>query len=605
MKLKEFIEEFGSLLPGEKRLLVGLGNGNATSNGRFFDLLLTNTGGERQIRADFLRAVVLGKIEDAQPLEKGVLIHGARIIGRLDLEGCELQHDLALLACRFDVAPLLRSARVQNLFLNDSSLPGLQADRLEVRGDVSLRNVNATGEVRLLGAKLEGDLDCTKAQFRAGDNGKALSADGLDAEGVIRLCNVEATGEVRLPGVKLRGHLDCIGAQFTAADDGDALYADGLDAKGDVLLRNVKAVGEVRFLGAKLGGDLDCTGACLFAGGNGTALDLRSAHVIGTFVFRHLKEFKERKGTLDLRGAEIGHIWDEKESWPAPGNLVLDHCRYGAFLGEDINDDARLKWLGLQYPEGFYGDFRPQPWEYCAKVLREMGHRREARLVLIDKEQRHRAAAWERMKLPRALPSMMLGSIAGAVIWGLSSYQMGVLTFIAASLFIGLNWWRRTVDEAMRWVVAYGHRPLQAAVPLLLLLITGWVIFAAAGNWGAIKPNQPRILHSEEWFACSPDYTLVQKDDPQIRNKGTSQLSCFLKQSEAASYPRFHPLVYAADTLLPIVDLEMQNYWIPDETASSFGAFARFFLWIEIAMGWALSLLAVAGFSGLIRTDSK
>jgi len=59
---------------------------------------------------------------------------------------------------------------------------------------------------------------------------------------------------------------------------------------------------------------------------------------------------------------------------------------------------------------------------------------------------------------------------------------------------------------------------------------------------------------------------------------------------------------YSADTLLPIVDLEMQRFWLPDERTPR-GALTRAYLWIQIATGWALSLLAVAGFSGLVRSD--
>ena len=49
-----------------------------------------------------------------------------------------------------------------------------------------LWGVDATGEVRLLGARLGGDLDCTGATFRAekdaeGRPGDALAADGLVA----------------------------------------------------------------------------------------------------------------------------------------------------------------------------------------------------------------------------------------------------------------------------------------------------------------------------------------------------------------------------------------------------------------------------------------
>ena len=47
----------------------------------------------------------------------------------------------------------------------------------------------------------------------------------------------------------------------------------------------------------------------------------------------------------------------------------------------------------------------------------------------------------------------------------------------------------------------------------------------------------------------------------------------------------------------------MQNYWIPDDSSNR-GMLARGYLWFHIAMGWALTLLAVAGFSGLIKTDN-
>jgi hypothetical protein len=63
-------------------------------------------------------------------------------------------------------------------------------------------------------------------------------------------------------------------------------------------------------------------------------------------------------------------------------------------------------------------------------------------------------------------------------------------------------------------------------------------------------------------------------------------------------------LIYSADVLLPVVSLEMQSYWLPDDE-TPIGASARVYLWVQIMLGWALTLLAVAGFSGLIKQDSK
>ena len=112
------------------------------------------------------------------------------------------------------------------------------------------------------------------------------------------------------------------------------------------------------------------------------------------------------------------------------------------------------------------------------------------------------------------------------------------------------------------------------------------------------------MLRSAEWVACAPDYVPPEDTAPAPRNEtgDRSQLDCFLAQPEAQSYPAFRSGIYSADTLLPIVHLEMQEFWIPDGD-HPVGRWARSFLWLQIAMGWALSLLAVAGFSGLVKSD--
>jgi hypothetical protein len=125
-------------------------------------------------------------------------------------------------------------------------------------------------------------------------------------------------------------------------------------------------------------------------------------------------------------------------------------------------------------------------------------------------------------------------------------------------------------------------------------LLLGWFIFALAGGHGAIKPNTPVILRADEWVQCDPKGA--------HRAAGETQLACFLRQSQALSYPRFNAFVYSADTLLPIVSLEMQGFWIPDDAVWR-GWLARYYLWFHITVGWALSLLAVAGFSGLVKSD--
>ncbi len=490
MTIKRELDEF-SLTEGERILIKGLGSGEPVAIGAT-SRPDANAGEDRQISGAFLRYVLTGGCEKlwekcGRMPENGLRIIGARITGKLDLEGVKLDHDLALLYCYFDDAPLLRSTRLNSLSLQASRLPGVQADRLE--------------------------------------------------------------------------------------------------AGGDVLLRGAQVEGAARLLGARLGGDLSCAGAWL------KALNLQGAMVAGALFLRGNARVT---GLLNLTDARVGSIVDAEESWPGQGNLVLDGCRYDRLggTGSPLTAEARIKWLDLQDPAHWGVNFWPQPWEQCALVLREMGHAEEARKVLIEKEKRQRAA------LRRASGKAGSGS-ERALAWLLAVMVFAALSWEAGSLlsFAALSAGAAVLvaahvpairDALFGALIAYGHRPRRAFLWLALAWFIGGVLSQAAADQGQIKPNNVRAVMSAAWSGCAG---------------AANQPECFLEAPEGASYPRFSAWIYSADTLLPIVDLELQNYWIPAEEAGPLGAFARWFLWAQIAFGWALSLLAVAGFSGLIRRE--
>jgi len=693
------VSDLGGLSRAERQVLAELDTGEFIVLG---DGKVPETGDEsREVRAGLIRLLLLGSDPKHQPHEKGVLILGAWIPDALDLEGCRIPRDIALMRSRFDATPELQSACIGSLFLNGGVVPGLSADRLEAKGDVFLRDrfkatgavrlpgaklggdldcvgatfraekdaagkpgnalvadgleakgdvflrdgFKATGAVRLPGAKLGGDFDCTRATFRAekdaqGNPGNALVADRLEATGGVVLRGVEATGAVRLLGAKLGGNLDCVGATFWAekdaqGDPGNALVADRLETKGNVDLRGVKATGEVRLPGAKLGGDFDCTRATFRAekdaqGNPGNALVADGAKVEGALFLRGDAKVL---GPASLAGAEVGSLNDDPECWPGRGYLILDRFRYGAIVGGPVDADARIEWLGRQDPARWGKDFWPQPYEHCAKVLREMGHGGEARKVLIKKERLQRAARRDgfnaqlkgarlRMRIERSgaqsvWPDVVatIGSFRDgdprksalmlelrkspqvrALLAGDKSSASDVpegasdRIMAARAPIWDYRWrltWARIWDGLVGATIGYGRAPQRAALWALGFLLVGWFVFAVAGGNGAIKPNNAFMLRQAAWTDCAPE-------DRRAR------LACF--EAAAPSYPTFNAFIYSADTLLPIVSLEMQEYWIPDDDTGR-GAWARVYLWVHIGVGWALSLLAVAGFSGLVKSD--
>ena len=266
---------------------------------------------------DLSRATIIGHAERG-----AVSLTGAHIGGQLDCTGATLGNDSgpALFADGLQVGQdMFLTRRVHRHRLrrgrrgppdrrphrrprsnapgrrlgNDSG-PALYADGLQVGQDMFLRGgFTATGSgedgaVRLTGAHIGGQLDCTGA--RLGNNsGPALDADGLQVGQVMYLTRRVhrhrrgEDGAVRLPGAHIGGHLECDGATL-GNDSGPALDADGLQVGQDMFLRGGFTAtgsgedGAVRLLGAHIGGQLDCTGARL-GNDSGPALSADSLQV--------------------------------------------------------------------------------------------------------------------------------------------------------------------------------------------------------------------------------------------------------------------------------------------------------------------------------------
>jgi hypothetical protein len=331
---------------------------------------------------------------------------------------------------------------------------------------------------------------------------------------------------------QLDGDLAALKAEFVAGKDGIAFAADRVELGGSVFLHETHVQGDVVFTSAKIKRTLQTDGS--------TLLD----------------------GCLALTAAQIGEIVDNESGWPL--SIKLDRCHYGAFILESATDaEARIRWLSLQ--DGAYppGTFHPQPWEECARVLREAGHTGDARKILIEKEHRQRKARRAQLRREYLFEDAYLAAVRDAI---------------------------------LRVTIRYGRQPLLAFAWLFGMLVLGATIFDRTADIGAIKPNLPQVLRAGEWVECA--------DGGKRRGGHATQVDCFLSQPEAASYPRFNAFMYAADTLFPVVSFEVQAYWLPDDRTPP-GAWARAYLWVHITAGWALTLLAVAGFSGLVKSDSR
>jgi hypothetical protein len=233
-----------------------------------------------------------------------------------------------------------------------------------------------------------------------------------------------------------------------------------------------------------------------------------------------------------------------------------------------VSGRTRLQWLRLQC-DARLGEFSPQPFEQCALVLRQAGHADDAREILIEKERLQRQAERARARAPLRQAKWLRDSLLGATI-------------------------------------RYGYAPMLALAWLLGFWVAGAISSAFVYQQHAFKPAHS-ILRRPEWMACAgtaaESWSAASLQDQLVGRAlpHESQLECFLRQPEARSYPRFSPAVFALDTLLPIVSLGMDESWSPDETRR-WGELGRICGWCQTIVGWALTFLAVAGFSGLVKT---
>jgi hypothetical protein len=450
--------------------------------------------------------------------------------------------------------------------LSNPNGAALIADGARIEGGVLLRNgFKAEGEVRLLRATIGRNLDCEDGQL-SNPNGAALIADGAKIEGSALLRDgFKAEGEVRLLGVTIGGNLVCEGGQLLNPN-GKALSADGARIEGSAVLRDgFKAQGEVRLLGVTIGGNLDCDGAQLL-NPNGKALSADGAKIEGSVLLRNgfkaqsrvdlvaatigsdlqIRGLLESERTiLDLRSAKAGTFCDDETSWPKAGGLFLDGFRYERLdEASPIGAKSRKSWLRRQPQDKFL----PQPYEQLAAVLREMGHERDARLVIIAKNR-------ERARF---------------------------------SHFPRQGWWWYNLFGR---IIGYGYAPWRAFAMSVAIIVLGWFLFA---------------------FGFSHDLISPAKESAYEKNPNGQFVLANGKRKIADDYPVFNPFIYSLESFTPLLKLDQTTSWTPNANHGAqvrvwhwqltTGGVLRWYLWFHIIAGWVLTTLWVGAVTGLVKS---
>ncbi|GHF44257.1 membrane-associated oxidoreductase [Streptomyces griseosporeus] len=376
-------------------------------------------GPERTVRAEVLRALLLDG-----PRRTGEIpalnLAGARITGRLDLQYATVDHPVRLRHCHFAEAPRCYAARLRELNLSESVLPGLVAHAVHVDGVLRMTRARFTGTVRLGGAQISGSLYMESATIDAGDteepvlqlNPTAVGAD-LWAPGL------HTHGQIRLNGANVAGTLNLNDALLDHPGHA-ALDAETLSVGGHLLLRQAEVRGWVGLRGARVEGRLDLSYARL-ANPGGHALRVASSSIGELW----LRKSPPMEGVLNLRRAQLDTLLLEPEV--VPDEVLLSDLTYTSLTPHEP-PERRLPML-----ERDRHGYVPHAYEQLTAAYRRIGDDHAARLVQLAKQRRHRGT---------------------------------------------LPWYGRLWGHVQDATVGYGFRPLRAAGWLLSLLAVGSAVYA-------------------------------------------------------------------------------------------------------------------------------
>jgi hypothetical protein len=308
-------------------------------------------GGRRSVPAELLRRCCHQLSEQVDP--RGLRLTNIVVTGSLDLAGLTVPFPLRFDGCEFDTAPVVDGAQLDELSLTGCPrLPGLFGNGLRVRRDLDLSRSQVTAAlwtsastsrsaaIWLCEADIGGRLLCAGTVLD-GQGYRALQADRIHVAGAVRLIQgFRSAGEVRFLGARIDGSLDFAAARIESSD-GPALDLEGAVIGGSVFLiddmagRKPEILGRVTMASARLAGRFIIRNASIQAGPGGqtgsiyerptsasTALDAPRLSVGAELV---LTGRCEVTGRIDMSMSEVSSVSIGAQCvLRAPGGIALD-----------------------------------------------------------------------------------------------------------------------------------------------------------------------------------------------------------------------------------------------------------------------------------------
>lgn len=348
---------------GEAELLTAVSTGSTLECG--------DGSTRRHLNAELLRRCCHELKEEIDP--RGIRLRKAAIVGALDLTGLDVPFPLRFDDCEFDFPPVVEGAQLYELALTACArLPGLLANGVRVRRDLDLSHTHLTGAHRtsastskraaiwLCESEIGGRLLCVDTVVDGGGE-RSIQADRMHVCGNVRLLHqFTARGEVRLIGARIDGSLDLTGAHIEsvvtglALDLGEAVIEGSVFMIDDTFGRRPLIHGRVDMGRARIGGQFLIRNTTLEAHGAVPVASAYSRSRMGGTVLSAPRLTVGAEITLDGTCSVIGGIdlsMSELSSVSigpgcsvlAPGHAALDLTNAQLLSTLTVGDKVRVE----------------------------------------------------------------------------------------------------------------------------------------------------------------------------------------------------------------------------------------------------------------------
>jgi hypothetical protein len=467
----------------------------------------------RHIHANVLRYLILGGCDACEVDDIGVWVEGAHVTGTLDLDFTTTRGAIQMPNSRFEDQIECEQTNCRQLVLEGSALNGLRGQKLEVTGSVSLKEITTRNSINLGAAIIGGQLRCDNALFDVAQ-GSGLNIQYAQIAGAAFLTDITSNAVLNLSSARIKGQLAFVGSTISAAGK-DAVFAQSAKFYGGLIWKNVTI--------------------------NSGAVSFDSAHI-------HI-------------------LSDDPECWPKGETLNFDGMTYNRIAGAPTDAKTRLDWLlrGTRWQ----GEFYPQPYTQLAKVLYDMGHDKDARLVLEKREELIRQDERKRFRSP---PEPTNRNYIAAMGYDIAAFFHWVIS-----------------EKAFKFLIGYGHRPFKSIWWLLILLCLTILPAHRAWEEGSFAPNSALLQESEGWKSHQTNENPAQ--------------SWSAKDAPGHDWETFNAYAYGLDVVIPLVNFGQTQAWAPSTNRGWWGKQLYWLRWVLGALGWIVTALGAAAITGVIRRD--